>query len=120
MCALLIGLGLAPVANAQSAGDAPTLCYRVTGLPGAGMVTSSEDPPTEISVGDTFDRPQVLVYIAPGDSGDYYLTYDVFRVADGSCLTSTVLDSATVTFNIVDEDECTPKGRDAGCGPMKN
>ena len=115
VCVLLIGPGVVPATSAQE--NPPTLCYRVTGLPGVGTVTSSDDPPTEIRVGDTFNRPQALVYIAPSTSGAFELTYDVFDFVDGSCLDSPVLDSATITFNIVDEDACTPQGRDPDCGP---
>ena len=102
------------MAHGQTPGNEPTICYRVTGLPSQGMVTSSDDPPTDIRIGDTFNQPQALVYIAPGTTGAFYLTYDVFDIVDGTCLGSPAIDSATVTFNIVNEDGMYPQGPECG------
>lgn len=80
-CVLPISLGAVPMANAQTE-NVPTVCYRVTGLPSAGTVTTSNDPPVAVNVGTTFNQPPTLVYI-PSAIGPHLLTYEVNNVTPG-------------------------------------
>ena len=157
LTAAFVILGATSIAHAQVVEEESLVCYTVTSLPSLGMVTSSDDPPVEVLVGEFYAQPPVLVYRAPDTAGLFTMGYDVnnlemintgvfqcsetttqlcgpsnpgnqfcpinefcAEVIDTVCNTTPVLDSATITFNINDDDTCTPEGRDIDCEPDAN
>ncbi len=80
---LLTSLWGVPAVIAQTAGNDPTICYRITSLPTQGFVTNTTDANMheDVMVGDFFIFPTDLVYTAPNTpsvtGGPYELTYEV-------------------------------------------